>query len=357
MFPIQDRSNSMGIDAKPDDAAKRFYIWNAPGKSFSIHLSLNVVEKMTRELLRAAIEHPPRDISGVLLGHSLPEPHPATVVEEFVFESGQAMNEGSASTDDNDGIAEMIWRLVREAESGRHIVGFFRSQCDGPLSPSDLDLTNASRLRGETDNVLLLIRLLQSGESEAGFFYWQGSNTRYHGSTVPFPFDAAQLPSASLSEPRGFSPGLFEQFRLPHAIAAQAGGEASLWLRLLPTFALFGLVTAGIQMLWPSQKAEATQTAELATADTSPLGLKVVVQPKQLEIRWNLHSTQILAAEKAVVAITEGNVTEKMPIARQDLRDGYIAYTPKTNDVYIRFEVKGANGSSTTESVRVVAIP
>jgi len=354
---IEYRSSSMATGTKPADAGKRFYIWSAPGRKFSIHLSLSVVEKMTRELLHAAIGHPARDISGVLLGHSLPAPYPATVVDEFVFESGQAVNESSASTADDDTVSEMSWRLVREAESGRHIVGFFRSQRDGPLFPNDLDLTNASRLRGETDNVLLLIRLLESGECEAAFFYWEGGNTQYHASTTPFPFDATLLPSASLSGPGKFSPGMFEQFRLPPAIGAHAASEASLWLRLLPTFALFGLVTAGIQMSWPSRTVEATQMAELATADASPLGLKVAAQPHQLEIHWNLHSTQILAAEKAIVAITEGDVTEKIPIDRQELRDGYVAYTPKTNDVYVRFEVTGADGGSTTESVRVVAIP
>ena len=347
----------MATGAKPAGEGKRFYIWNAPGKPFSIHLNLKVVEKLAREMLLVAIGQSPRDISGVLLGHSLPAPHPATVIEEFVFGSGQAMNERSASTDDDDNVAEMIWKLVRETDSGRHIVGFFRSQHDGPLFPNDLDLANASHLHGETDNVLLLIRLLQSGESEAAFFYWEGGNPQYHGSTTPFPFDATRLPSASLSGPRQISPDLFAQFRLPQTIGAPASGETSFWLRLLPTFALFGVVTAGTQMLWPSRTAEANQTAQITSDVATPLDLKVVVQPQQLEIRWNQHSTHILAAEKAVVAITEGDVTEKIPIDRQELRDGYVAYAPKSNDVYIRFEVMGTDGSSTTESVRVVAIP
>jgi hypothetical protein len=340
----------MAIGPKHADAGKRFYIWNAPGQTFSIHLSLNVVEKMTREVLQAAIGNPPRDISGVLLGHSLPGPHPATVVEEFVFGSAPATNDSSGDT-----VSEMIWRLVRGAESGRHVIGFFRSQHEGPLVPNNVDLANAARLRGETDNALLLVRLLRSGESEATFFYWERGTTQYHGSTAPFPFDSTQLPFASLSGPRQLGPGLFEQFRLPQAIGFHSAGEpSSFWLRLLPTFALFGLVTAGIQMLWPSRTAGATQ----ATSDeASRLGLKVAVQPQQLEIHWDRRSTRILAAEKGVIEIAEGDVTEKIPIDSQDLRDGFVAYTPKTNDVSIRFEVSGADGDSTTESVRVVAIP
>ena len=251
----------------------------------------------------------------------------------------------------------MVWRLVRGVEEGRHIVGFFRSQRDGQLAPNDSDLTNASRLLGEPDNVLLLIRLLQSGESEATIFYWEGAKTQYHGHDAPFPFDATQLPATSLSTWKCPDPDFPERVSLPQGIADRAAIEPSLWLRLFPTVALFGLITAGIQMLWSSRPAEATQGAEMTTGDASPLGLKVTVQPQQVDIRWNQHSAAILAAKKAVLTITEGDVKEKVPVDNQELRDGYVAYTPQTNDVYVRFEVSGTDGNTTTESVRVVAIP
>ena len=346
----------MATGAKPAADARRFYIWNAPGKSFSIHLDLEVVDKITRELLHAAIGHPPRDISGVLLGRSMQASHPATIVEDFVYASGQALDEGSSSSDD-DTVAQMIWRLVRGAENGRHIVGFFRSQRDGILAPNHVDLTNASRLRGEPDNVLLLIQLLQSGESDATFFFWDGVTTQYHGCGALFPFDSTQLPAPSLIDGTHFSLGSFDLARAPQAVATHAAGGASSWLRLLPTFALFALVTAGTQMLWLSRPAEATQMAEMTTDDSSPLGLKVTIRPQQLQIRWNQRSAPILAAEKAVLRITEGNVTEKILFDHEELRDGYVAYAPKTNDVYIRLEVNGPDGNSTPESVRVVAIP
>src|SRR5208282_4366267 len=99
----------MATGAKPAADPRRFYIWNAPGKSFSIHLDLEVVEKMNRELLHAAIGHPPRDISGVLLGRSMQASHPATIVEDFVCASGQAVNEVHSSGG-GDTVAQMIWR-------------------------------------------------------------------------------------------------------------------------------------------------------------------------------------------------------------------------------------------------------
>jgi hypothetical protein len=356
IFPLKIEMSSMATGAKPAADARRFYIWNAPGESFSIHLSLEVVQKMTTGLLHAAIGNPPRDISGVLLGRSLQAQYPMTIVEDFVFASGQATNHDSSSSDD-DAVAGMVWSVVRGVEEGRHIVGFFRSQRNGRLAPNDLDLTNARRLLGEPDNVLLLIRLLESGESEATFFYWEGAKTQYHGHDAPFPFDATQLPATSLSAWKYPDPDLPERVSFPPSIAARVAIEPALWLRLFPTVALFGLVTAGIQMLWLSRPAEATPAAEMTTADAAPLGLKVTVQPQQVDIRWNQHSAAILAAKKAVLTITEGDVREKVPIDNRELRDGYVAYTPQTNDVYIRLEVSETDGNTTTESVRVIAIP
>ena len=56
------------------------------------------------------------------------------------------------------------------------------------------------------------------------------------------------------------------------------------------------------------------------------------------------------------MSITEAGVTEAIPFDPRELREGYVAYTPKTNDVSIRFEVTGKDGTA-AEAIRVVAIP
>ena len=55
--------------------------------------------------------------------------------------------------------------------------------------------------------------------------------------------------------------------------------------------------------------------------------------------------------------ITEDGITEALPFDPSQLRDGYVAYTPKTNDVSIRLEVTAKDGSTKSESIRSVAIP
>jgi hypothetical protein len=92
-------------------------------------------------------------------------------------------------------------------------------------------------------------------------------------------------------------------------------------------------------------------------ADESPLGLRVVVQTGQLEIRWDRELGAIQRAEQGQLTITEGEMSEVIPFNHFDLQDGYVAYTPMTNDVQIRLEVVGPGGASASESARVVAIP
>jgi len=76
-----------------------------------------------------------------------------------------------------------------------------------------------------------------------------------------------------------------------------------------------------------------------------------------LEIRWNRESAAIATSDKAVIKITEDGRTEVVPFDQTQLRDGYVAYTPKTSDVSIRLEVTGKDGATTSESIRSVAIP
>ena len=336
---------------------RRFYVWQAPGKTFSIHLSLEVVERLIKQQFDVARADPPRDISGVLLGRTLAGPHPASMVEDFVLESRTEKNEGFLSSHD-DVFTDMICKLVQGAGSGRHVIGFVRSQSDGALIPNELDSTNAVRLLGEPDNVLLLIRFSQQGGSEANFFYWEDGTAQFQPPGPPFSFDVTKLSVPTTVVRTRPDPRLLnDALSPPPQTPAQVSRGTRVWWKLLPTFALFAVVTIGIQMFGPPDSSKVKSTEEAATGDESPLGLKVTARSDQLEIRWNHDSAHVLAAEKAEIRITEGDVTEVMPLVRQDLLDGYVAYAPQTKDVNVRFEVSGADGHKTAESVRVVDKP
>jgi hypothetical protein len=135
--------------------------------------------------------------------------------------------------------------------------------------------------------------------------------------------------------------------------------EPMSWMRLLMTTALFSIATSAVVVGLESRHAATTAAAaaQITAGYESPLGLKVTSRKQQLEIRWDHELRAVLNAGKGLIKITEGEMTELIPLDRGDLRDGYVSYTALTNDVRIRFEVNQADGTSVTESARVVAIP
>lgn len=135
------------------------------------------------------------------------------------------------------------------------------------------------------------------------------------------------------------------------------------WLRLLPT-ATLGMILVGVlQLAIDSHHAAGPSASNQSTpplnesGDGTNLGLTVTALANQYQIRWNRESRAILASDHGVMRITENGITEVVPFDPTQLRDGYVAYGPKTNDVSIRLQVSGKDGAMTSESVRLVALP
>jgi hypothetical protein len=116
------------------------------------------------------------------------------------------------------------------------------------------------------------------------------------------------------------------------------------WARLIPVLMLTLLIA------W-------TLTRTKSGAARIPLDLQVISRGKQLEIHWNHDATTVRNAAKGVMRISDSGVEEVIDFDAAQLRDGAVAYSPKSNDVSVRFEVDGVDGTHSSESVRSVAIP
>ena len=334
---------SMASGTKNADQS-HFYVWQAPGGVFTIQLSLEVVEKLTREQMRVE-GNPSRNLNGFLVGRSVASPNPALFVEDFVLVPAGAAGKNETSSAHNDALTEKVWELVRGG--GRHIIGYFRSQREGALIPIARDLIHAGRLSTEPVAVLLLVRFPPHGQSEGAFFYWESGATESSESGL-FPFEVAKLsPTSRVVKAAELWP--IQPEPAPPPANVERPKQPVFWLRLSPTILLFTVATLVTQLLSrPSPSSGSEQTTPVETV----LGLKVTSRPHQLEIHWKENSPQILAAEKATMKISEGNATEVINLDQSDLREGYVTYATSTRDVSVRFEVRGPGGSITTESVR-----
>jgi hypothetical protein len=85
--------------------------------------------------------------------------------------------------------------------------------------------------------------------------------------------------------------------------------------------------------------------------------LRVATRNQQVEIRWDHNLVAAFKSGKGLIKITDGDMAKLIPLDWRDLQDGYVAYAPLTNDVRVRLEVTATDGTTFTESARVVAIP
>ena len=146
------------------------------------------------------------------------------------------------------------------------------------------------------------------------------------------------------------------------------------WLRLLPTVAVAILAillpsvlldsprfampwTFHVAAPWTLHLAAPWTFHRAAPSDESPLGLKVTSKPQQVEVIWNHGSKAIQQAEKGIMRISDGDLTEAVPMDASQLQDGAIVYRRLTNDVSVRMEVNERDGRQVSESVRVVSTP
>lgn len=368
----------MNIEFNP----AKFYEWQAPSGTFTVQLSLDVA----RKLAQANAEYD-REFSAVLLGYSMDEPERLSFIDDFVIlPDSWDLQGGNYSSKFEETRAEIVRKLAEGAESGRHPIGFCRWQKSGLLELTGRDFASAQRFFAEADNVVLLIRY-SAHQSEATFCYWEDGKIQVPGAMHYFSFDPTQLrgsgvaPLSSSETHEGWSytqapppiPIEPEDLVPPRAWTNETSRPIN-WLRLIPTVAILTLVVAWLlnhgsqdvtaataepQAAAPVSSSPVTvqPVAAVLTSTQVPLGLEVLLRGKQLEIHWNHDAAVIRNAAKGVMRISDGGVKEVIEFDATQLRDGAVAYSPKTNDVSVRFEVNGLDGSSSSESVRSVAIP
>ncbi|HEX5229435.1 MAG TPA: hypothetical protein VFW44_17095 [Bryobacteraceae bacterium] len=378
-------ANALGQDAS------HYYIWRA-SNDFAIHLSINAVTQISAQIARASSHSRNGELRGILLGRTADDgPFRATVIEDF--ELIPSSEDEAATQDAEDTLLEIACRKVRGDEN-RRVLGFVRSRRDGRLNMGSRDREIFSRLFSESGNVALLIQTSKRGnESDAALYYWEHGGAHPRDFGFGFPFDAGQLvaghpgwrfpdplddapTAAALPEVQAPAPAPLvstpiTDWTMPPPPVPLPTESSIRWSRLAPTIVLVALAIWTIQLVTnpkhPVVEAASTptETAAPETPEQAPpvvtvdhfLGLTVTSKQHQLEIRWNRESAAITGAQKGQMKITEDGITEALPFDPSQLRDGYVAYAPKTNDVSIRLEVTAKDGSTKSESIRSVAIP
>lgn len=175
-----------------------FYLWEVPQKPLAVHLSLELVGRLEREVVEAfrSVTARGSEIGGLLLGRvASGGARPVVSVEECELIECDYSRGPLYRLSDKDRERLKAAMERRAAEGKFQAVGFFRSHTRKGLALDADDLALAKEYFRDPLNVVLLVRPYATKASTGGFFIWEDGQIRAEASHLEFPFNRASLPA------------------------------------------------------------------------------------------------------------------------------------------------------------------
>lgn len=108
-------------------------------------------------------------------------------------------------------------------------------------------------------------------------------------------------------------------------------------------------------LLYPGLGHKPTRAAAIPGQDTAGLSLHVARSAGELLLTWNRNAEAIKSAQRATLAISDGDRHENVNLDLGQLHNGSVEYLPTGSDVSFQLAIIGQNASeSHSESVRVL---
>lgn len=329
-------------------------MWQPPGKAYAVHLSLDVVDRLSADVMRGFGAVPKRgaEVGGVLLG-SIERGETCVVrVDDFEIVPCEYRRGPSYY------LSETELEALAAAAGNERAVGYYRSHTrDGAVTLGAEDLDTMARLFPDADHVALLVKPFATKVSQAGIFVREDG--AFPAETpLEFPFrrremlgeEAPARRSMYERKPRNRERREPEYESAPTDYAYDVPAEpayteeslappprppksAWVWLPLALIFLLLG-AALGYQItvtFVPGMRA-----SEGAAA--FKLGL-AVSRGENLTVRWNREASAVQAAQSGVLEISDGETMKTVPLNAAHLKEGSVVYQPSTQLVRFRLVV------------------
>lgn len=352
--------------APPAQDVPGYYVWEVPGGPVVVHLRLDVVDRLSAEIMRGFGAVPKRgaEVGGLLIGAIQPG-RPALVrVDDFeavpcYYRRGPSY---LFTEEDGEAFEDACQQWQPAASPSAYAVGYFRSHTREGFSLAAEDIELLDHFFPGPSYLALLIKPYATKVNVGGFF------AREHGvfpqeTPLEFPLRRRELlgeeppPRRSLMErrprTRDFAPEALLEERdradagvLPAAAAAQPWGTPAsgtpcrfnlarmpngwAWLPLSAIFLVLGAVL-GFQaaLTWGSHGA----------AQEFSLALSVTRSGDNLTVKWDRQSPAIRTAQKGVLEIEDGSETKPVDLDPAQLQNGTLLYRNSSNLVRFRLTV------------------
>ncbi len=171
-----------------------FYRWEVPDKHVNILLSLDLVDRLEREVIETfkAVTKRGSEIGGVLLGRVVNGDPPTVVIEQFQPVECEYANGPRYELSATDKVRLREALAHANHNGGPSVAGFFRSNTRRELVLDEEDQALAAEFFSDPRYVFLLVRPYAMKPSAGGFFVWE-DGALPEVTPREFPFRRAEL--------------------------------------------------------------------------------------------------------------------------------------------------------------------
>lgn len=352
--------------------ASGYYVWEAAGKAFEVHVHLDVIDGLLAEIMRGYGAVPKRgaEVGGLLLGSIYRGAETVVRIEDFEpVECGYTRGPSYLfSEQEREAFEDACARWRPDASRASYAVGYYRSHTrDGmSLEPEDVELMDRS-FPGPS-HVALLVKPFATKASPAGFFFRE--NGVFQETTpLEFPFRRRELTGEEAPErrpltdrrPRGARALAWtapenqveEAAAAPeppgHAYAVTTPARSRLgswmWIPLSFIFLLLGVALGYLAALNVGPRSAASGATDFS------LSMAVLKSGDTLSLRWNGEAPLIRKAERGVLEIHDGDYAKIVDLDTTQLRNGNLLFRNQTAAVSFHLVVYLNSNLSVSESL------
>jgi hypothetical protein len=364
-----------------------FYVWEVPGKSISIQLSLDVVDRLQQDVIRGfgAVPRRGAEVGGVLLGSATSE-GPVVRIEDYELIPIEYKRGPSylLSDDDVQALEGSLEQLRQREEKSLRPIGYFRSHTRDAAGLGPEDQTLVAKYFPEAETVVLLIRPFGTKPSIAGFYFKENDAFQEGPPLQEFSFrrkdlapDEAprkqapphrpgrnvplrrEIPTAEPERPaqtfQDVPTPSFLQGSVPIDVNGLVDGDkiinvakkkSGLWAPLSFIFLLLGVLVG-------FQAALILRPGSTSGGDAYNVSLDVSQSGSDLQLKWDRQSTAIRSAQKGILTIEDGSLTSKpTELSASELQSGsVVVYPHSSNRVSFHLELLMKDAERLIETV------
>ena len=354
------------------ERAAESYVWSVAGKPVAVHLDLDVVERMSREVMRGYGVVPRRgvEVGGILLG-SIESKGGQELVRIEDFEPVACLHSRGASyllsEEEQLRFEDVLARWYPGEDRRTYAVGYYRSHTRQGLGLSEEDLEIYNRYFSNAGNVALLVKPFATRASVGAIFIRERGSVWAEASYQEFPFRRRDLgaEAESGSESGGETempatsyPGLNHgadtipaaEMEPKESTPVRPRGKKMksswIWIPLSFIFLLLGVIL-GFQI------ALSVNSKLPVSLQHDPYSLSLAVTPVEdsVHLQWDRNAPAIQSSTRALLNIRDGDNEKTVLLDSGQLKKGTIIYRRASGNLRFRLEVFARDRISVSETL------